>query len=89
MSILISPSLLSADFLHLEKDLEMINQSEADWLHLDIMDGVFVPNISFGFPVIDAVAKVCKKPLDVHLMIVQPERYVERVAKTGDRKSVV
>ena len=72
MSILISPSLLSADFLHLEKDLEMINQSEADWLHLDIMDGVFVPNISFGFPVIDAVAKVCKKPLDVHLMIVQP-----------------
>ena len=61
MSILISPSLLSADFLHLEKDLEMINQSEADWLHLDIMDGVFVPNISFGFPVIDAVAKVCKK----------------------------
>lgn len=83
MSILISPSLLSADFLHLEKDLEMINQSEADWLHLDIMDGVFVPNISFGFPVIDAVAKVCKKPLDVHLMIVQPERYVERVAKTG------
>ena len=63
MSILISPSLLSADFLHLEKDLEMINQSEADWLHLDIMDGVFVPNISFGFPVIDAVAKVCKKPL--------------------------
>ena len=83
MSILISPSLLSADFLHLEKDLEMINQSEADWLHLDIMDGVFVPNISFGFPVIDTVAKVCKKPLDVHLMIVQPERYVERVAKTG------
>lgn len=83
MSILISPSLLSADFLHLEKDLEMINQSEADWLHLDIMDGVFVPNISFGFPVIDAVAKVCKKPLDVHLMIMQPERYVERVAKTG------
>ena len=83
MSILISPSLLSADFLHLEKDLEMINQSEADWLHLDIMDGVFVPNISFGFPVIDAVAKMCKKPLDVHLMIVQPERYVERVAKTG------
>ena len=63
MSILISPSLLSADFLHLGKDLEMINQSEADWLHLDIMDGVFVPNISFGFPVIDAVARCARNPL--------------------------
>lgn len=78
-----SPSLLSANFLDLRGDIDMINRSEADWLHLDVMDGVFVPNISFGFPVIGQVAKVCRKPLDVHLMIVQPERYVERVAKCG------
>ncbi|MGM9704785.1 MAG: ribulose-phosphate 3-epimerase [Prevotella sp.] len=83
MSIIISPSLLSADFSNLKSDIEMINNSEADWLHLDIMDGVFVPNISFGFPVIEAVAKICHKPLDVHLMIVQPERYINQVAKTG------
>ena len=81
METLISPSLLSANFLNLQKDIEMINQSDADWLHLDIMDGVFVPNISFGFPVIEAVQKICKKPLDVHLMIVQPERYIEQVAR--------
>ena len=80
---IISPSLLSANFLDLRSDIEMINESEADWLHLDVMAGVFVPNISFGFPVISDVAKICKKPLDVHLMIVQPERYVDEVAKTG------
>lgn len=81
--ILISPSLLSGNFADLKSDIEMINRSEADWLHLDVMDGVFVPNISFGFPVINAVSKICSKPLDVHLMIVQPERYVEQVAKAG------
>ena len=83
MKTLISPSLLSADFLNLRNDIEMINDSEADWLHLDIMDGVFVPNISFGFPVINAVAKACRKPLDVHLMIVHPENYIKQVAATG------
>lgn len=80
---LVSPSLLAADFLHLESEIEMINRSEADWLHLDIMDGVFVPNISFGFPVIEAVAKVCKKPLDAHFMIVNPERYIKQTAELG------
>ena len=83
MSVIVSPSLLSADFLHLSKDIEMVNRSEADWFHLDIMDGVFVPNISYGLPVVSQIKKIATKPLDVHLMIVQPERYVEAFHKAG------
>jgi ribulose-phosphate 3-epimerase len=83
MKTLVSPSLLAANFIDLKSDIAMLNQSEADWLHLDVMDGVFVPNISFGFPVIESVAKICQKPLDVHYMIVKPERYISQTAKLG------
>ena len=83
MKVKLSPSLLSANFINLEADIEMINKSECDWLHMDVMDGVFVPNISFGFPVLEAVGKKCKKPLDVHFMIVHPEQYIQQTAKAG------
>ncbi|MDD3568164.1 MAG: ribulose-phosphate 3-epimerase [Bacteroidales bacterium] len=79
----IAPSLLSADFNNLSRDIEMVNHSEADWFHLDIMDGVFVPNMSYGFPVVEHIAKLAKKPLDVHLMIVDPDRYLERFKDAG------
>ena len=81
--MIVSPSLLSADFGHLADDIAMLNRSEADWYHLDVMDGVFVPNISFGFPVMEAMAKLATKPLDVHLMIVQPEKFVMQVTALG------
>ena len=80
---MLAPSLLAADFGNLEKEMSWFNQSKADWLHLDIMDGVFVPNISFGFPVLKAVARLCQKPLDVHLMIVQPEKFIGEVKALG------
>ena len=80
---LVSPSLLSADFGHLSRDIEMLNQSECDWFHLDVMDGVFVPNIYFGFPVMEAMARDARKPLDVHLMIVQPEKFIREVKALG------
>ena len=83
MGLKIAPSLLAANFSNLQADMDMINRSEADWLHLDIMDGVFVPNISFGFPVLTHVAKLCHKPLDVHLMIVSPEKFIPEVKALG------
>jgi ribulose-phosphate 3-epimerase len=83
MSVLIAPSILSADFANLERDIMMLNQSQADWFHVDVMDGVFVPNISFGFPVIQAIKKIAKKPLDVHLMIVQPEKFIQQFKEAG------
>lgn len=83
MNHLLSPSLLSADFGKLAEDIQMINSSKADWFHLDIMDGVFVPNISFGFPIIKFIKKLAQKPLDVHLMIVDPDRYIERFREFG------
>ncbi|HPF98322.1 MAG TPA: ribulose-phosphate 3-epimerase [Mangrovimonas sp.] len=82
-SKLIAPSLLAADFANLQRDIEMVNKSEADWHHVDIMDGVFVPNISFGMPVVKAIAKHATKPLDVHLMIVDPDRYIKTFAELG------
>lgn len=83
MKHLIAPSILSADFANLQADVEMVNNSAADWFHVDVMDGVFVPNISFGFPVISAIKHYAKKPLDVHLMIVDPDRYLEQFQKAG------
>ncbi|MRT91903.1 ribulose-phosphate 3-epimerase [Ancylomarina sp. 16SWW S1-10-2] len=83
MQTLISPSLLAADFMNLKADIDMVNNSDADWFHLDIMDGVFVPNISYGPPVVEQINKIAKKPLDVHLMIIDPDRYIEVFKKVG------
>ncbi len=83
MSHLIAPSILAADFANLQKEIEMVNQSEADWFHIDVMDGVFVPNISFGMPVISAIKKHAKKPMDVHLMIVDPDKFIKDFKKAG------
>jgi ribulose-phosphate 3-epimerase len=83
MSIIISPSVLSCDFANIQRDVEMINQSDADWFHVDVMDGVFVPNISFGFPVIQAIKKHAKKTLDVHLMIQNPDQYIDAFKEVG------
>ncbi|HRZ31199.1 MAG TPA: ribulose-phosphate 3-epimerase [Flavobacterium sp.] len=86
---LIAPSILAADFANLQRDIEMINQSEADWFHIDIMDGVFVPNISFGMPVLEAITKHAKKTIDVHLMIIDPDRYIKTFAQLGSTNFTV
>jgi len=83
MPHIIAPSLLAADFGNLQRDIELVNESQADWFHIDIMDGVFVPNISYGMPVLKAISKHAKKPLDVHLMIVEPDRYIKTFADLG------
>lgn len=83
MSVIVSPSILSCDFGHLNADFQLINDSQADWFHVDVMDGVFVPNISFGFPIMEALQKIASKPLDVHLMVKDPNPYIETFAKKG------
>lgn len=89
MSVLVAPSVLAADFANLQRDVEMLNQSNADWIHMDIMDGRFVPNISFGFPVCEAIARYAQKPLDFHLMIEEPEKYIEGFKNVGARSIAV
>jgi ribulose-phosphate 3-epimerase len=89
MSHLIAPSILAGDFANLMKDIEMLNRSDADWIHVDIMDGVFVPNISFGFPVLEAINRYASKPLDVHLMIIKPDRYISRFREAGASNLIV